>query len=85
MAENNTDAGISPDVVQQVLQQIMRERGSVRSPKKAATSAENGRRGGRPARALSDIPCTCDAGAGLTGHKSSCPIGRAIKHRRGES
>ena len=60
--------------------------GSIRTEKKAAASRENGKKAppgpGMPARPLSEIRCTCDAGEALTGHHYVCPRGRAIKRRQ---
>jgi len=82
-SENRGSVDLPPDVVARALRQIMRERGSVRSAKKAGSSAENGRLGGRPERPLSDLLCACSAGDALDGHKTYCPRGRAIKRRQG--
>ncbi len=82
MNDSNPDSELPPDVMQRALSEIMRQRGSVRSEKKAASSAENGKLGVRPARPLSEIPCTCSAGDSLTGHPSTCPRGLAIRRRR---
>ena len=55
--------------------------GRIRTEKKAAAARENGRKyGGRPLKALSEIPCDCGAGEGLE-HKSTCPRGRTIRRR----
>jgi len=80
--EDENSQELPPDVMEKALRQIMRQRGSVRSEKKAEASARNGRLGGRPLRLLSDLPCTCGAGDALTGHKTYCPRGKAIKRRQ---
>ena len=54
--------------------------GSIKTEKKAATSRENGKLGGRPMKALADIPCNC-GGEGLE-HRSTCPRGRTIRQRQ---
>jgi hypothetical protein len=54
--------------------------GSVRTEKKAGSSRENGKLGGRPLKRLEDIPCNCGS-EGLE-HKSTCPRGRTIRQRR---
>jgi len=57
--------------------------GQIRTPKKAASSRENGKRGGRPAgsvKPLGEITCHC-GGEGLN-HKAGCPRGRAIRYRK---
>ena len=61
--------------------------GKISSPRKQATSQANGKLGGRPARPLAEIPCTCGAGetvldaAGKPAHKSTCPRGRILRLR----
>ena len=54
---------------------------SIPSEKRAEASRENGRNGGRPLKALAEIPCNCDGGAGFD-HRSTCPRGRTIRQRR---
>jgi hypothetical protein len=56
--------------------------GSIKTPKKSAASAENGRLGGRPQKPLSEIPCTCGRGDSMEGHPTTCPRGLAIRRRR---
>ena len=53
--------------------------GRVRSEKKAASSRENGKKGGKKVKPLIEIPCTC-GGEGLE-HKSTCRRGVAIRYR----
>jgi hypothetical protein len=55
--------------------------GSIKTEKKAASSRENGKKGGRRIKALEDIPCICATDAGMIEHKSTCLRGRAIKYR----
>lgn len=57
--------------------------GSIKTEKKATSSRENGKKGGRPFKNLEEIPCTC-GGEGLD-HKSTCPRGRTIRQRRRNS
>ena len=71
------DAEVTPEEIRRTLSYI----GSIRTPKKAASSAANGRQGGRPPKQLSEIPCNCGAGDSLE-HKSTCPRGRTIRRRR---
>jgi hypothetical protein len=54
--------------------------GSIKTEKKAASSRENGRRGGRRIKPLAEIPCTC-GGSDLE-HRSTCPRGKRIYVRR---
>jgi len=54
--------------------------GSIRTEKKAASSRENGKKGGGQLKPLDTIPCDC-GGDGLQ-HKSTCPRGRRISQRR---
>ena len=63
--------------------------GSARTPAKAAAAKRNangpGRKanpGGRPLKALADIPCTCGRGDALEGHPTTCLRGLAIRRRR---
>ena len=56
--------------------------GKRRTPAKGAAAAANGRKGGRPAVALAALPCTCGAGDGVDGHKTTCQRGLAIYRRR---
>jgi hypothetical protein len=63
--------------------------GSISTPKKRAhierirqNAAEVGKLGGRPLKALSEIPCNCGAGDALDGHRWNCPRGQAIKRRQ---
>jgi hypothetical protein len=53
--------------------------GSIKTEKKAASSAQNGKLGGRPLTPLEEIPCTC----GTTGddHKFLCKYRQAEYHR----
>lgn len=62
------------------ISEAARALGSVRTEKKAASSRENGKLGGRPLKRLEDIPCTC-GGEGLN-HLSTCQRGRTIRVRR---
>ncbi len=62
--------------------------GSARTPRKAATSAENGRLyGGNKIKPLAEIACHCGAGdavlttEGKPAHPTTCPRGRVIRYR----
>lgn len=58
-------------------QEYARMLGSIKTEKKAASSRENGKKGGAVMKRLEDIPCTC----GGVEHKSTCRRGQAIKYR----
>jgi len=60
---------------QEELRRVMSAMGRRRTEKKAATSAVNGRMGGRPRKALADILCTCGAADGRNAR-------RRIRHYR---
>jgi len=77
MNQNNTNKPALPPEVRAALGYI----GSIKTPKKAAASAANGIKGGRPQKPLSEIPCTCGRGETLEGHPTSCPRGLAIRRR----
>ena len=62
--------------------------GKARTPRKQASSAENGRRyGGKKIKPLAEIACTCGAGdvtvsaEGKPLHPTTCPRGRVIRYR----
>ena len=62
--------------------------GSARTPRKAASSAENGRlHGGKKILPLAEIACVCGAGDvtvdadGKPLHPTTCPRGRVIRYR----
>ena len=61
--------------------------GSARTPRKAATSAENGRLyGGNKIKPLAEIACHCGRvgvldDAGKPVHPTTCPRGRVIRYR----
>ncbi len=62
--------------------------GSARTPRKATSSAENGRRfGGKKIQPLATINCVCGAGDVTTDaegkplHPTTCPRGRVIRYR----
>lgn len=62
--------------------------GSARTPRKAASSAENGRLyGGKKVKPLAEIACTCGGGdvtlteGGTPAHPTTCPRGRVIRYR----
>lgn len=61
-------------------EEAARALGSIRTEKKAASSRENGKKGGRPFLPLEAIPCNC-GGEGLN-HKSTCQRGKAIRYRQ---
>jgi flavorubredoxin len=54
---------------------------SIRTPKKAAASRENGKRGGRPVKPLSEIACNCGAERDDQ-HRASCLRGQAYRRRQ---
>lgn len=62
--------------------------GSIRSEKKAASSAKNGALAppgpGRSPAPLFSLACSCGAGDVTEGHKTSCPRGQAVKRRQRE-
>lgn len=70
--------GDAPDAVREAARML----GSVKTPKKAASSVKNGRMGGKPPKPLPSIPCTCGAGSQTEGHRATCPRGRAVKRRK---
>jgi hypothetical protein len=53
--------------------------GKILTEKKAASSRQNGQKGGRPQKDLEEILCTCN-GEGLN-HTVACLRGRAIRRR----
>jgi len=67
---------ITPELRREFAQSL----GSIRTEKKAASSRENGKQGGRPLKRLLDIVCNCD-GEDLK-HLSTCPRGRTIRQRK---
>jgi len=71
-----------PEPTPEEIARVLSHLGKRRTPKKAATSAANGRQGGRPQLPLSAITCTCGAGEALEGHPTTCPRGRAIRRRQ---
>ena len=60
--------------------------GSARTPAKTEAAKRNspinGLKGGRPQKPLAEIPCRCEAGEALDGHRWNCPRGQAIKRRQ---
>lgn len=54
--------------------------GSIKTEKKAASSRENGKKGGGQLKPLETIPCTC-GGQGME-HKATCPRGVRIRVRQ---
>lgn len=80
MPEAEQGHEVSSEEIRRTLSYI----GSIKTPKKAASSAANGRLGGRPNKALADFPCTCGNGDALEGHPTTCPRGRAIRRRQGK-
>lgn len=68
---------------QELIRQAMKVIGGRKTPKKAASSRENGKMGGRPAgslKPLESIECRC--GKCPDDPKTYCPRGRAILRRR---
>ena len=61
--------------------------GSVTTPRKAASSAANGKLGGKRMTPMREIACTCEAGDvtvnadGKPLHPTTCPRGRVIRYR----
>ncbi len=61
--------------------------GSASTPRKAASSAANGRMGGKRMTPMTDIGCSCGAGDvtvngdGKPLHPTTCPRGRVIRYR----
>lgn len=61
--------------------------GSAISPRKAASSAANGKLGGKRMTPLAEIACACGAGDVTVGadgkplHPTTCPRGRVIRYR----
>lgn len=76
--EKETD---KPDVSREELSRALAYVGSIKTPKKSAASAANGKKGGRPIKPLAAIPCTCGRGDTLEGHPTTCPRGLAIRRR----
>lgn len=54
--------------------------GSIKTPKKAASSAKNGAKGGRPLAPIESFECRC--GKCPDDPKTYCPRGRVILKRR---
>ena len=75
------------DAPPDALSEAARQMGRTRSERKAATSRENAARRmpeqmpGRTPKPLAEIPCRCDAGGAMVGHRWDCPRGQAIKRR----
>jgi hypothetical protein len=67
----------TPEEIRRVLAYV----GRTRSAKKAESSKENGKAGGRPVKPLESYACTCGRGDALEGHPTTCPRGRAIARR----
>jgi len=61
--------------------------GAASSPRKAASSAANGKLGGKRMTPMHDLSCTCGAGDvtvdedGKPLHPTTCPRGRVIRYR----
>ena len=53
--------------------------GSKKTARKAVSSKENGKKGGRPAMPLEQIACICEEADSK--HLWTCPRGRAIRRR----
>ena len=61
------------------LKRVMARLGSIRTRRKAESSARNGQMGGRPLKPLEQIPCTCVVKNDK--HDSRCLRGRAMRRR----
>jgi hypothetical protein len=72
---------MSDDPTPEEIRRVLAFVGRQRSAKKAASSAANGKAGGRPFKPLADYACTCGRGDVLEGHPTTCPRGRAIRRR----
>lgn len=55
--------------------------GRARTEKKAKSSRENGRFGGKPRKDIAEYPCTCGA-PDDDSHKTTCPRGNVIYQRK---
>ena len=80
------------DTTEEARREAARAMGSARTPAKAEAARRNGfkpgnqaaRNGGRKPKQLAEIPCKCEAGEALEGHKWDCPKGQAIKRRQAD-
>lgn len=77
------------DATEEERREAARAMGRAKTPAKAAAARANGfkagdprtKSGGRSPVALDSIPCDCEAGSSLEGHRWNCPRGQAIKRR----
>jgi hypothetical protein len=82
LAASPADKQASPEA----RKEAARLMGSARTPAKTEAAKRNapinGLKGGRPQKPLAEIPCRCEAGDALEGHRWNCPRGQAIKRRQ---
>jgi hypothetical protein len=79
MSEAKRDHQDEPDPTPDEIRRVLAYIGRQRTAKKAASSAANGKAGGRPVTPITAYPCTCGRGPDeTTGHPTTCPLGRAL-------
>lgn len=62
------------------IRRVMSAIGSKTSPIKAATSAANGKQGGRKPKDISEVICTC--GGSGDKHKGTCAVYHALRRAK---